>query len=176
MSKTAEIRHDDDEPIEIAITGELGDDQDELHESLLSVPAGGPCTIYFNSPGGDPYCALSLMNVILYRQLQCTAVVTGECSSAALWPLAACQTRLVTPLSVFLFHAARWESGENIGYQEAQQWARHFEQLARDSERLLARMLQLPEELVQAWIQEGRYVTGPELAEHRCVTLWDPTE
>ena len=164
--------HDDRIP-EIAITGDLTEHESELTDRLLDVEPGGECTLYFDSPGGSPYCAMSLMTLIRLRGLRATGIVTGECSSAALWPLAACQQRLVTPFSVFLFHAARWESGENIGYQEAQQWARHFELLARDTETTLAKMLKLPEELVECWIREGRYVTGPEFAEHGCATLWN---
>ena len=163
-----------DELVEIPIVGELGDNQTELHEKLLAVPPGGECTLYFNSPGGDPYCALSLMTLIRYRKLQCTAVVTGECSSAALWPFAACRRRLVTPLSVFLFHAAKWESAENIGYQEALQWSKHFQWLAVDTEALLAKMLGLPEMQVEKWVREGCYVTGPELATLGCAELIDP--
>ena len=48
-----------------------------------------------------------------------TAVVTGECSSAMLWPFAACERRLVTPYSVLLFHPMKWQSEEHVGLAEA---------------------------------------------------------
>ena len=83
---------------EIAIVGDLTENESELTERLLDVEPGGECTIYFDSPGGSPYCAMSLMTLLRIRGLKATGIVTGECSSAALWPFAACVRRLVTPV------------------------------------------------------------------------------
>ena len=161
------------EHCEIALVGELGDNQADLHEKLLAVPAEGECTIYFNSPGGDPYCALSLMTLILVRRLECTALVTGECSSAALWPFAACRRRLVTPYSVFLFHSLRWESGENIQPLEASEWARHFQSFAGQTDQLLADHLGLPLAQVTEWNSASSYVSGGELVRAGCAEMVD---
>jgi hypothetical protein len=92
-------------------------------------------------------------------------VVLGECSSAALWPFAACRRRLVTNFSVLLFHTIKWQSEENVGLSEAAEWARHFGQLEGDMDAFLARLLDVPPERISHWIRAGRYVTGPELAE-----------
>ena len=97
-------QEEDEGPLEIAIIGDLTDNASELTDRLLGVPLGGECTIYFDSPGGSPYCAMSLVSLLRLRDTRATAVVTGECSSAALWPFAACRRRIVTPYSVFLFH------------------------------------------------------------------------
>ena len=88
-------------PLEIAVVGDLTEHEGELTDRLLGVEPGGECTIYFDSPGGSPYCAMSLVTLLRLRNLRATAIVTGECSSAALWPFAACGRRLVTPYSVF---------------------------------------------------------------------------
>ena len=96
--------HEATEPLEISLVGDLTDNESELTDKLLSVEPGGECTMYIDSPGGSPYCAMSLMTLILLRGLRVTGIVTGECSSAALWPYAACTRRLVTPYSVLLFH------------------------------------------------------------------------
>ncbi len=120
--------------------------------------------MFIDSPGGSPYCAVSVMSLILLRGLQITGVVTGECSSAALWPFAACTRRLVTPYSVLLFHPMKWQSEEHVGLAEAAEWARHFGQLESEMDRLLAEMLGLPAEQMEKWIHPGRYVTGRELA------------
>ena len=79
---------------EIAIVGDLTEHETELTDRLLDVPPGGRCTLYFDSPGGSPYCAMSLMTLIRLRGLHAVGVVTGECSSAALWPFAACQEQV----------------------------------------------------------------------------------
>ena len=39
--------------------------------------------IYFDSPGGSPYTALSLVSLLRLRNINATGIVTGECSSAA---------------------------------------------------------------------------------------------
>jgi ATP-dependent protease ClpP protease subunit len=135
-----------------------------LTDRLLGVEPGGECTIYFDSPGGSPYCAVSLMTLIKLRNLTATGIVTGECSSATLWPFAACQRRIVTPFSVMLFHPMRWQSEENVGLAEAAEWARHFGQLERDMDGLLADLFGVPASAMHDWINPGRYVSGRELA------------
>lgn len=157
--------HDDEGPQEIAFVGDLTDNEGELTDRLINLPAGGECTLYFDSPGGSPYCAMSLMTIILLRGIRATGIVTGECSSAALWPFAACQRRLVTPYSVLLFHPMKWQSEEHVGLSEAAEWARHFGELESDMDQLLADLFQLEASRLEHWIRPGRYVSGRELAE-----------
>jgi ATP-dependent protease ClpP protease subunit len=165
MDRSIENCGEDDGPFEIAMVGDLTDCESDLTDRLLSVPPGGACTIYFDSPGGSPYCAMSLMTLIRLRRIRATGIVTGECSSATLWPFAACQRRFVTPFSVLLFHPMRWQSEENVGLAEAAEWARHFGELEREMDRLLAELFGVNAEVMNDWINPGRYVTGRELAE-----------
>ena len=127
-------------PLEIAITGDLTDNQTDLCDKLLSVEPGGECMLYFDSPGGSPYCGMALTSLIVLRGLRATGIVAGECSSAALWPFAACSRRLVTAYSVCLFHHMKWQSEENVGLVEAAEWARHFGILEQDMDALLGRL------------------------------------
>jgi ATP-dependent protease ClpP protease subunit len=151
-------------PLEIALVGDLTESEAELTDKLLSVEPGGKCTLYIDSPGGSPYCAMSLTSLIMLRGLQATGIVTGECSSAALWPFAACMRRLVTPYSVMLFHPMKWQSEEHVDLREAAEWARHFEQLETDMDRFLADLFGQAKAEIQRWITTHRYVSGPELA------------
>ena len=152
-------------PVEIPLVGDLTDNETDLCDKLLGVDPGGECILYINSQGGSPYCAMALTSLILLRGLRATGVVAGECSSAALWPFAACRRRIVTPFSVLLFHHMKWQSEENVGLDEAAEWARHFGQLEVDSDRLLAQLFKAPAETIGQWVRAGRYVSGPELAE-----------
>lgn len=156
---------ENDGPAEIAIVGDLTDSEAELTDRLLGIEPGGECTIYFDSPGGSPYCAVSLMTLIKIRNLKATGIVTGECSSATLWPFAACKRRIVTPYSVLLFHPMRWQSEENVGLAEAAEWARHFAQLEDEMDSLLAQLFDVDPSIMHRWIRPGRYVSGRELAE-----------
>jgi ATP-dependent Clp protease protease subunit len=151
-------------PLEIALVGELGAHESDIYDKLLAVPPGGQCILYFNSPGGSAYAALSLATLIAIRGLVATGIVTGECSSAAVWALAACRRRLVTPHSVLLFHPMKWESEEHVGIAEAAEWARHFVQLEQDMDALLAQLLGVESDRLAAWMKPGRYVTGREFA------------
>ncbi len=153
-----------DGPVEIALVGDLTDNEADLTERILGVEPGGECVIYIDSPGGSPYCAVSLMTLIRIRRLKATGVVTGECSSATLWPFAACERRIVTPFSVLLFHPMRWQSEENVGLAEAAEWARHFGQLEQDMDRILADLFGVTAQAMHKWINPGRYVTGREVA------------
>ena len=151
--------------VEIAITGDLTDNESDLTDRLLSVPPGGECMMFFDSPGGSPYCAISITTIILLRQLRATGIVCGECSSAALWPFAACQRRIVTPFSVLLFHPMKWQSEEHVGLAEAAEWARHFGHLENDMDRLLSLLFGREDNDLEHWIRPGRYVSGQELHE-----------
>jgi ATP-dependent protease ClpP protease subunit len=161
-----DLKHDDDReaPLEIAICGDLSEHESDICEKLLSVSPGGECTLYFNSPGGSAYAALSLASMIVLRGMNVTGVVLGECSSAAIWPLAACKRRIVTAHSVLLFHPLKWESGEHVAIDEAAEWARHFAHLEQDMDGVLARLFNMPAEKLAAWMKPGRYVSGHELA------------
>ena len=150
-------------PVELAIIGDLTDNESDLTERLLGVEPGGACTIYFDSPGGSPYCGMSLVTLLRLRGIRATAVVTGECSSAALWPFAACERRLVTPFSVFLFHPMKWQSEEHIGIREAAEWSRHFADLERDMDVLLCDLFGRSADLINEWSRSHRYVTGREI-------------
>ena len=152
-------------PIEIALVGDLTENESELCEKLLDVEPGGDCVLYFDSIGGSPYCAMALTSLVVLRGLRAVGVVTGECSSSALWPFAACTRRLVTRHSVLLFHPMKWQSEEHVALSEAAEWARHFGQLETDMDRLLARLFGAAPEKIQQWSTPGRYVSGPELAE-----------
>jgi ATP-dependent protease ClpP protease subunit len=160
-----ERNNESDGLLEIPLVGDLTDNAADLCDKLLSVPPGGECLIYFDSLGGNPYTATALTSLILLRGLNATGVVAGECSSAALWPFAACRRRLVTPFSVMLFHPMKWQSEENVVIGEAAEWARHFTQLEKDMDRFLADLFGYPNEKIQEWGRTCRYVTGPELAE-----------
>ena len=155
----------EDELVEIPIVGDLTDQESDICENLLSVPPGGECTLFFNSPGGSSYSAISLLSLLVLRNIRATGIVTGECSSAALWPLAACTHRVVTPFSVLLFHPMRWQSEEGVQLSEAREWTRHFAGLEQEMDSLLARFLGISMDQLQAWMKPGHYVTGREFAE-----------
>lgn len=172
-------QHQDDEqdepqgPLEIAIVGDLNDRASDITEKLLEVPMDGECILYFDSPGGSAYAAMSLLTIIAMRRLNATGIVTGECSSAALWPFAACRRRLVTPFSVLLFHPMKWQSEEHVHHAEATEWARHFGELEQTMDNVLARYLKMPRKKLAAWMRPGRYVSGAEFAAEGLAELFE---
>lgn len=161
----------DEGPIEIALVGDLTENESEVTRELLDVPPGGECLLYIDSPGGSPYSGMALMSLILLRGIRATGVVTGECSSSALWPFAACHRRLVTPHSVHLFHPMKWQSDEHVGLAEAAEWARHFGQLERDMDHVLADLFSMSREKMDTWMRPGRYVSGKEMADAKLAEL-----
>jgi len=168
MNKHAQAHAEDgqdDGPLEIAIFGDLLENHGALAEKLLDVPHGGECVLYFDSPGGSAYSAIALASLIRLRGIKATGIVVGECTSAALWPFAACERRLVTRFSVLLFHPMKWQSEEAVVRGEAVEWARHFGQLESQMDELLADLFGAPPDLIAQWCSPGRYVTGIELAE-----------
>jgi ATP-dependent protease ClpP protease subunit len=152
-----------DEAAEIAVVGEVDDWEEDVVKSLLEVPAGGDCVFYIDSAGGSVFGALAVITLMRHRKLQATAVVIGECSSAALLLFAACRRRLVTPYSTLLFHRMRWQSEKRVAANEAVHWARHFAQLEDDIDDLQVRLFGAGEAQVREWTANGHYVSGPQL-------------
>ncbi|MGE0608585.1 MAG: ClpP family protease [Pirellulales bacterium] len=157
-------QQDHEGPREVSLVGDMTDGEGDLTAKLLEIPPGQECVLYIDSPGGSPYSALAVASLILMRGLKATGIVTGECSSAALWPFAACQRRIVTPFSVLLFHPMKWQSEEHVGLLEAAEWARHFGHLERDMDQLLADLFGVPYAQIDPWMRPGRYVSGRDLA------------
>ena len=150
---------------EIALSGDLTEKQSDLVEALLELEPGSRGTLYFDSPGGNVYAGISLASLIRLRHLKATAVVLGECSSAAIVPFAACEERYVLPFSTLFFHPVRSSSEEDIQLEEAAEWARHFAIIEEEMDQLLARFFGRPYEQVRAWSRPGRFFTGREVAE-----------
>lgn len=161
---------------EITLCGDLSDRQSDLISRIVELPRRSRGLIYFDSNGGNVYTGLGLASLIRLRGLQAIGVVAGECSSAALFPFAACQQRYVTPHSTLLFHPIRWQSDEDVRYEEAVEWARHFRTLEVDLDQLLARLFGMDFDQLQQWTRPGRFITGPELVEAglaKMVNLFD---
>ncbi|MCA9077495.1 MAG: ATP-dependent Clp protease proteolytic subunit [Planctomycetaceae bacterium] len=158
---------------EIMICGDLSDKQLELTERLVSVPAQSRGTIFFDSCGGSAYVGLGLAALIRLRGLDPLAVVTGECSSAAILPFAACRRRCVTSHATLLFHPIRWQSEEDVRIEEATEWARHFQLMEKDLDQLLAKLFECEIELLQRWTRPGRFVSGTELVDAGLAELID---
>ncbi len=152
-------------PIEVALTGDLIENQADHYEKLLEVEPGGECVLYFDSGGGSAYSGIALASLILLRSLRATGVVIGECSSAAIWPFAACSRRLVTPYSVLLFHPMKWQSEEHVLLAEAAEWARHFAELEGSMDQWLAELFGVSPDTIEPWIRPGRFVSGVEMVE-----------
>jgi ATP-dependent protease ClpP protease subunit len=148
---------------EVAVSGDLNDKQNDLMTRLVETPRNSRGTIYFDSCGGSVYAGLGLATLIRLRGLKADGVVVGECSSAALLPFAACTRRFVTPHCTMLFHPIRWQSDEEVRFEEAEEWARHFRVLEQDLDQLLARFFGCEVHLLQKWSRPGRFVSGAEL-------------
>jgi ATP-dependent protease ClpP protease subunit len=148
---------------EIALIGEVDDWEADVVKSLLDVPIGSECVLYFDSMGGSVYGALAVTTLIRQRQLRCTGVVVGECSSATLLIFAACRKRLVTRYSTLLFHRMRWQSDKRVGADEAQRWSRHFEEMEKEVDELQARLFGTSEAVVREWTTGSHYVSGTQL-------------
>jgi ATP-dependent protease ClpP protease subunit len=148
---------------EIAVVGEVDDWEADVVKDLLGVPAGGECVFYIDSAGGSVFGALAALTLLRHRRITATAVVIGECSSAAILLFAGCGRRLVTPYSTLLFHRMRWQSDKRVAAAEAMLWAQHFDELEKGIDDLQARLFGAAEEQVRAWTTAGHYVTGPQV-------------
>ena len=153
-------------PWEILLAGDLNERHVDLLQELMEVPARSKGTIYFDSNGGSVYTALALVTLLQVRQLRATAIVLGECSSAALLPFAACEKRFVPAYSTHLFHPMKWESEENVRLEEAAEWARHFQLIQDLFDERLAQLFGLSRETLDQWSIPGKFLSGKDLIAH----------
>jgi ATP-dependent protease ClpP protease subunit len=149
---------------EIPVIGDVDEWEADTIKSLLEVPEGGEVVFYMDSAGGSVYGALAVVSMLRLRKLKATAVVVGECSSAALLVFGACQKRYVTPYSIFFFHRMRWQSDKRVGSDEAELWARHFAKMETEVDELQARFFEPVRDKLQEWIRQGHYLTGRDVA------------
>ncbi len=149
---------------DLAVIGDVDDWEEDVVKSLLDVPAGGECVFYIDSAGGSVYGALAVVTLMRHRKIEGTAIVVGECSSAALLLFAACRRRVVTPHSTLLFHKMRWQSDKRVASDEAFLWAKHFEEMEKDIDDLQARLFGSADSEVRAWTAAGHYVGGRQVA------------
>jgi len=150
---------------EIPVIGDVDDWEDDVVKALLDIPPGRPCLFYIDSAGGSVYGALAVLTLMRYRRHEGTAIVLGECSSAALLLFAACRRRFVTPYSTLLFHRMRWQSEKRVASEEAFLWARHFEDLEKDLDNLQVELFGTAEDQIRTWTRGSYYVTGPQMVE-----------
>ncbi len=153
----------DKQAAEIPIIGDVDDWEEDVVKALLEVPPRGECVFYIDSVGGSVFGALAVLTLMRHRQIEGTAIVIGECSSAAVLLFAACRRRFVTPYSTFLFHRMRWQSEKRIGSLEAFQWAKHFEEMEKDIDDLQVRLFGKADEQVREWTSASRYLTGRQV-------------
>jgi ATP-dependent protease ClpP protease subunit len=164
----------DDRPTEIAVVGELFDELEvDIVKTLLETPEGGEVVFYIDSSGGSVYSAAAIVALLRLRKLDATAVVLSECSSAAIVIFAACRRRIVTPRSVFLFHRIKWRSEKDMRREEAVNWAQHFLWLETEIDRYQADLFGKAAREIEQWIDQGRFVNGPELAKMGLAELVD---
>lgn len=63
-----------------------------------------PIELYMSSPGGDPYATQRLCDVIEHSPCQVKFFGSGEICSAAVWILAVCDERYLSPRTRLLIH------------------------------------------------------------------------
>ncbi|HZZ80059.1 MAG TPA: ATP-dependent Clp protease proteolytic subunit [Gemmataceae bacterium] len=160
-------------PLEIALIGEVDDWENDVVKELLEAKPRRECEFYIDSMGGSVYGALAITTLMRRRELQCTGIVLGECSSASLLIFAACQRRLVTRYSTLLFHRMRWQSDKRVEAHQATLWSKHFESIEKDVDELQVRLFGSREEKVRAWTEKGEYVTGLQIAEAGLAELFE---
>ena len=160
-----------DDPWELVVADDLNEKSGELIEKLVDVPRRSAGTLWFDSPGGSVYSGLAVASVIRLRGLRATGVVAGECSSAALLPLAACTRRIVTPHCTLLFHPIRWTGEEDMRMEDAAEWARHFADLEMNLDALLARLFDCDAAMLREWTRPGRFVSGEEMVSAGLATM-----
>ncbi len=160
-------------PAEIPVVGEVDSWERDVVRELLELPVGGEAEFLIDSSGGSVYGSLAVITLMGLRRIAGSAVVLGECSSAALLLFAACKRRRVTKYGSFLFHHMHWESEKKVRTTEAVSWATHFRRLEQDTDELLLRLFGRAEDRVRRWIEEDRYVWGEEMAEAGLAELFE---
>jgi ATP-dependent protease ClpP protease subunit len=148
---------------EIPVIGEVEDWEADVIEALLEIPPGGECIFHIDSAGGSVYGALAVLTLMQHRGLVGTAIVLGECSSAAILLFAGCKRRFVTRYSTLLFHRMRWQSEKRVASEEAFLWAKHFDEMEKDLDNLQVELFGTAEEQIRTWTRGSHYVTGSQL-------------
>lgn len=90
--------------------------RDEIH-TLVHANDGDAIDIVINSPGGMMHTALAYCEAIKFSRASVTAVILGECASAATIIALNCPQVLVTDSAEFMIHTASfgsWGKSNNV--------------------------------------------------------------
>lgn len=79
----------------------------------------GEITLLITSGGGGMMAAYAIADAIRDARVPVTGKVTGECCSAAIFPLFACETRLATRDSVLMIHGLQEFLDGDTSHHEA---------------------------------------------------------
>lgn len=100
-----------------------------------------PAKLLIMSQGGDTRAAMFLADVIDHiLTIPVHGVVVGYCQSAATRIYLSCTRRLATPSSYFVIHSG---AREGIGFRMDDDAYSHLEDLAKETETLMAEIIQL---------------------------------
>ena len=159
---------------EFALIGDVDDWEADIINSLLELKPGSECAFHIDSAGGSVYGAMAVLSLMRLRKLKVTSYVLGECSSATVLIFAASHQRYVTPYSTLLFHKMRWESDKRVDSVEARHWASHFQELETELLDLEVKLFgTVSKDRIRTWINEGRFLTGKQVAEAGIAELVD---
>jgi ATP-dependent protease ClpP protease subunit len=87
---------------------------DKLADELISLnlKSAKPIELVIKSPGGEGSAALMLYDVMKSMRAPVTGIAMGRCDSAALVIYSACQVRIATRHSWFLFHESSLDGSD----------------------------------------------------------------
>lgn len=118
---------------EFYLNGSIGDADDYL-DWLDVIRNAGPnddVIVHINSPGGNLFTALQLMNALAESEATITAQVEGACMSAATMIMLCADRFMLSPHAMFMFHnysggtiGKGGEMWENIKFERS--WSKKF--------------------------------------------------
>jgi ATP-dependent Clp protease protease subunit len=99
---------------EFYLNGTLGEADDYLDwfDTIRHANENDDIIIHINSPGGNLFTAIQLMNAMAESEATITAQVEGACMSAATMIMLCCDRFMLSPHAMFMFHNY---SGGTIG-------------------------------------------------------------
>jgi len=135
----------------------------------------GDIYLFIQTQGGAVESAVGLYDMIQQCDNDVTGVVFGECCSAGIYPLIACDHRYATKEAGFMFHQNYTGIGEHLQHYDAQTRA-EYERVAFDRE---CKLIGSRTGKDSAWwkrrMKEGEiWMNAPEMIEHGLINdLWN---
>ena len=138
----------------------------QFADEMSAVGNVGRIIVRINSPGGDPFAAEAIGNLLEQHQAQTVARIDGLCASAATVIASHCDKVEAAPNSTYMIHPVKIGLNDYADEAKLQECIRAIRTIRENILNVYARKTGHSKDEVAAWMDSTSWWTGAQAKEH----------